>query len=79
MRNDLSLRKRPTPGRPSGKLGTLLDAIAAPTGATLDELSTASGWLPHTTRAALTRLRQRGFDVCLATTDGRKAYQPVPA
>lgn len=67
------------PERPGGKLGILLDAIAGPTGATLDELSTASGWLPHTTRAALTRLRQRGFDVRLAATDGRKAYHLVPA
>ena len=29
-------------------------------GATLDDLATATGWLPHTTRAALTRLRQAG-------------------
>ncbi len=31
------------------------------TGATLDELVAATGWLPHTTRAALTGLRHRGF------------------
>jgi DNA-binding MarR family transcriptional regulator len=29
-------------------------------GATLDELVTATGWLPHTTRAALTGLRKKG-------------------
>ena len=67
------------PERPGGKLGVLLDAVARPKGATLDELNSASGWLPHTTRAALTRLRQRGFDVRLATTSGRKAYHLVPA
>ncbi|MCC0066627.1 MAG: DUF3489 domain-containing protein [Rhodovulum sp.] len=67
------------PDRPGGKLGVLLDAVARPTGATLDELTIATAWLPHTTRAALTRLRQRGFDVRLATTDGRKAYRLVEA
>ena len=67
------------PERPAGKMGVLLDAVARPKGATLDELTTASGWLPHTTRAALTRLRQRGFDVRLATTGARKAYHLVPA
>lgn len=65
--------------RPGGKLGLLLDAIARPEGATLDELTTASGWLPHTTRAALSRLRQRGFAVRLAADDGRKAYRLDPA
>ena len=30
-------------------------------GATLDELVAATGWLPHTTRAALTGLRHKGF------------------
>ncbi|HMQ94821.1 MAG TPA: DUF3489 domain-containing protein [Amaricoccus sp.] len=72
---DASLR----PDRPGGKLGILLDAVARPTGATLDELATATAWLPHTTRAALARLRQRGFDVRLVTTDGRKAYRLVEA
>lgn len=65
--------------RPSGKLGVLLDACTHPEGATLDELTEASGWLPHTTRAALTRLRQRGFDLRLATAGGRKAYHLFPA
>lgn len=62
------------PARPGGKMGALLDAVSRPGGATLEDLTTASGWLPHTTRAALTRLRQRGFDIRLATVDGRKAY-----
>lgn len=62
------------PPRPGGKLGAVVDAIAGPTGASLDELVALSGWLPHTTRAAVTRLRQRGHDVTLRTVDGRKAY-----
>ena len=32
-------------------------------GASLDALIKATGWLPHTTRAALTGLRKRGYAV----------------
>ena len=69
----------PEKARPGGKLGLLLDAVARPQGATLDELTAASGWLPHTTRAAISRLRQRGYDVRLASMGTRKAYHLVPA
>ena len=31
----------------------------------LDVVTRAQGWLPHTARAAVTRLRQRGHDVTL--------------
>ena len=51
--------------RPGGKLGVLLESVARPEGATLGDLTAASGWLPHTARAALTRLRQRGYDVAM--------------
>ena len=57
----------------------LLAAVTRPEGATLDDLTAGSGWLPHTTRAALTLLRQRGYDVRLANTGRRKAYHLVPA
>jgi hypothetical protein len=50
---------------PAGKLGQVLAAVGAGRGATIDELATLTGWLPHTTRAALTRLKQRGFPVHL--------------
>jgi len=30
-------------------------------GATLDEMVKATGWLPHTTRAALIGLRKKGY------------------
>ena len=65
--------------RPGGKLGVLLDAVSRPEGATLEDLTAASGWLPHTTRAAITRLRQRGYDVRIATMGTRRAYHLVPA
>ena len=68
--------------RPGGKLGRVLDAVAAEDGATLAELAALTGWQPHTTRAALTRLRRRGFVLVLGSAEGagdRKAYRAVPA
>jgi len=61
--------------RPRGKLETVLRAIEADAGATLEELVAATSWLPHTTRAAITRLRQRGFDIRLVERDGRRVYR----
>ena len=65
--------------RPTGKLGDVLGAVAAKHGASLEELVELTGWQPHTARAALTRLRQRGFAVGLRQADGRKAYHLVEA
>jgi hypothetical protein len=65
--------------RPGGKMGVLLDAVSRPEGATLEELTAAVDWLPHTTRAAITRLRHRGHDVRLASMGSRKAYHLVPS
>ena len=57
------------------KLNAVLSAIEANGGATLDDLTTATGWLPHTTRAAITRLRQRGFAIELAGEKGARRYR----
>ena len=60
---------------PKGKLGALLRAVEGEAGATTSELSSALGWQAHTTRAAITRLRQRGFEIALSEKDGRRAYR----
>jgi hypothetical protein len=64
---------------PTGKLGHVLDGVAAKRGASLDELVKLTGWQPHTARAALTRLRQRGFQIDFREANGRKAYHLVEA
>ncbi len=48
---------RPKPG---SKIATVIDLLRRKDGATLAELTEATGWLPHTTRAALTGLRKKG-------------------
>src|SRR5271166_5349191 len=49
------------PPRPGSKQALIVEMLSKDEGATLDALTTAAGWLPHTTRAALTGLRRRGF------------------
>ena len=64
-----SAQNAPTPDQPrSGtKSAQLVDLLSKPDGATLDALVKTFGWLPHTTRAALTGLRKRGFDITRTT------------
>lgn len=45
------------------KTGTVLALLQRDTGATLADLIDATGWLPHTTRAALTGLRKKGHAI----------------
>jgi DNA-binding IclR family transcriptional regulator len=52
-----------------------LEAVEAEGGATLAELAGLTAWRPHTTRAALTRLRQRGYALERLDLNGRMAYR----
>ena len=49
--------------RPGTKIARVIELLQRDQGAKLDELIAATGWLPHTARAALTGLRHRGYDV----------------
>ena len=49
--------------RPGSKQALIVAMLSQDKGATLDALIAATGWLPHTTRAALTGLRKRGFSI----------------
>ena len=51
----------PQEKRRETKQARVIALLERDTGATLDELIAATGWLPHTTRAALTGLRHKGF------------------
>ncbi len=45
------------------KAGAVLALLQRAEGATLAELISATGWLPHTTRAALTGIRKKGHTI----------------
>ncbi|MEP7315776.1 MAG: DUF3489 domain-containing protein [Sphingomicrobium sp.] len=46
-------------------------------GATLDQMIAATGWLPHTTRAALTGLKKLGYAIDSDKVDGIRTYRAV--
>jgi hypothetical protein len=46
-------------------------------GATLEQMIAATGWLPHTTRAALTGLRKKGYVISSDKVDGVRTYRAV--
>ncbi|WP_417818935.1 DUF3489 domain-containing protein [Tritonibacter scottomollicae] len=45
------------------KIGKVIALLKRKDGATLDEMVEATGWLPHTTRAALTGLKKKGHTI----------------
>ena len=58
LRSDLMQR-----ARAGSKQALVVGMLSEKSGATLNALVEATGWLPHTTRAAITGLRKRGFSV----------------
>ena len=51
----------PEEKRRETKQAQVITLLGRDSGASLSELIAATGWLPHTTRAALTGLRHKGF------------------
>jgi hypothetical protein len=48
--------------REGSKKALVLSLLSRPEGATIDDLLSATNWLPHTTRAALSGLRKEGYE-----------------
>ncbi|MFL6728201.1 MAG: DUF3489 domain-containing protein [Sphingomicrobium sp.] len=61
--------------RKGSKKELVLGLLQRPDGATLHDLVTATGWLPHTTRAALTGLRKKGHVVEKTKRDDATCYR----
>ena len=59
---------------PASKIAQVTRMLQRTGGATLVELVETTGWLPHTTRAALTGLRKKGFVLDKQSRDGVTAY-----
>jgi hypothetical protein len=56
--------------RAGSKLARVIELLKRSEGATIPNLIEATGWLPHSTRAALTGLRKRGYAVARERIDG---------
>ncbi len=65
--------------RTGSKLATVIDLLQRSDGATIPNLMEATGWLPHTTRAALTGLRKRGCAVVRERVDGGDSVYRIEA
>jgi hypothetical protein len=62
--------------RDGSKLALVIDLLRRADGASIVDLTEATGWLPHTTRAALTGLRKRGYTVVRQRVDaGASVYR----
>jgi hypothetical protein len=62
--------------RPGSKQAQLIAMLMQPDGKSIDELSQALGWLPHTTRAVISGLRKSGHVVSRAKSDdGQSLYR----
>src|SRR5206468_1599120 len=55
--------------RAGSKIAAVIGMLSRTEGVTIDGLVVATGWLPHTTRAALTGLRKRGYALISDRTD----------
>ncbi len=68
LRNDEAIARNQSPAalvapRTGTKIDKVVKMLSRPEGATLEALAQASGWLLHTTSAALTGLRKRGYNI----------------
>ncbi len=68
-------RTSPPAVRPGTKQALLIDLLKRKKGATIEAIVETLGWLPHTVRAALTRLRQQGFRIERVREDGVSRYR----
>jgi hypothetical protein len=63
--------------RSGSKQARIIKILSRKSGATLEALVELTGWLPHTTRAALTGLRKRGYGVVLERQDGKPSIYRI--
>jgi Protein of unknown function (DUF3489) len=61
--------QRSSSPRGGTKLAQVVELLQQDRGASIAELIVVTGWLPHTTRAALTGLRKRGFVTAIDRSD----------
>ena len=75
MTKKLNTPAGPTAHPEQSKRERLINLLERDSGATLDEMVTLTGWLPHTTRAALTGLRKKGHVITSDKIDGVRTYR----
>ncbi|KLE31976.1 DUF3489 domain-containing protein [Aurantiacibacter gangjinensis] len=56
------------------KIGKVIALLKRKQGATLDQIVKATGWQPHTARAAMTGLKKKGYTIERKAFDGVSHY-----
>ena len=70
----------PASANPAGtKSAAVVALLSREDGATLDEMIAATGWLPHTTRAALTGLKKKGHVIVRGKRGAMTCYRIAAA
>ena len=67
--------KSKTAARQGTKQALLINLLKRKKGTTIEAIVETLDWLPHTVRAALTRLRQQGFQIERVRKDGVSRYR----
>ena len=63
--------------KPPSKQAQLAALLVRDEGATLDQMIVVTSWLPHTTRAALTGLKKKGYVLSSDKIDGMRTYRGI--
>ena len=66
-----------TAGARQTKQATIQDLLRRADGASIDDLTLATGWQAHSVRAALTGLRKRGHDIERGVESGASRYRII--
>jgi hypothetical protein len=65
----------PTKPAAQTKIGKVIALLTRGDGATLEQMVKATAWQPHTTRAALTGLKEKGYTIERSQRDGASVYR----
>ena len=66
-----------TADKTPSKQAQLIALLVRDEGATLDQMIAVTGWLPHTTRAAMTGFRKKGYAISSDKVDGVRTYRAI--
>ena len=61
--------------QPTSKSAAVVELLRRTDGATLDDITNATGWQNHTARAVLTGLKKKGHTIERAKEDGVSRYR----
>lgn len=75
----LTPNTEPKPTKPSSKSSLVLQMLQRPEGVTIAQIVTATSWLPHTTRAALTGLKKKGHEITSEKVEDEERVYRVAA